>query len=135
MINIGGNYPIAYDNTPDNLISRATCSTLSGAVYGGYAYAAPNATMTPAAIDCAVFLWSSGNYLGRQDVINRLPATTAATQNDLVNMNSAPPSLIGGVLLDWSHSGLTQATTYPYMCTRNNAFSNRAQKGLITVLP
>ena len=30
---------------------------------------------------------------------------------------------------------ITQAGTYYYMCTRNNDFSNRSQKGKIMVLP
>ena len=50
-------------------------------------------------------------------------------------MNNAPASLIGGVLLDYSLSNLSHSVTYPYVCTRNNAFSNRAQKGTITVNP
>ena len=135
LISMGGNYPVAYDETPDNLVSRAVCWTLNGTVYGGYAEAGFGGSMTPADVDCALLLWSSGYYLGRQDVVNAQPAATATAQSDLVNMNNAPPSLIGGVILDWSMSGLTQATTYPYLCTRNNAFSNRAQKGVITVLP
>ena len=135
MLDIGGNYPIAYDNTQDNLVSRATCYTPAGAVWGNHPYATPNASMTPAAVDCALMLWSSGYYLTRQAVMSASAPQTANSQNDLVNMNNAPPSLIGGVVMDWSESGLTQPTTYPYMCTRNNAFSNRAQKGTITILP
>ena len=135
MLHIGGNFPIAYDNTPDNLISRATCYTLNGSVWGGWPLTAPSATMTNASIDCALQLWSSGRYYNRQTVWNTQPASTAAQQDTQVNMNGAPASLIGGVVLDWSQSGLTQSTTYPYMCTRNNAFSNRAQKGVLTITP
>ena len=131
----GGNYPIAYDLQQDNMISRSNCYTYQASVYGD-STAQPEpftGSMTTADINCALFLWSSGYWL-TQAQVQAGAAPTAQTQNGLVNMNNAPPSLIGGVLLDYSDSQLTNATTYPYFCSRNNAFSNRAQKGVITVV-
>ena len=138
LANYGANFPIAYDQLPDNMMSRANCYQINGTIYGygwsGYQPQPSTGTMTNAAVDCALFLWSSGYYVNKASVINAAPPTSDSLE-DLVEMNNAPASLIGGVLLDYSQSGLSQSTTYPYFCSRNNAFSNRAQKGTITVNP
>ena len=138
LANYGANFPIAYDQKQDNMMSRANCWSINGTIYGsswaGYLPRPSTGAMTNASVECALFLWSSGYYVNKQAVINAPPPTTASLE-DIVEMNNAPASLIGGVLLDYSLSGLTQSTTYPYFCTRNNAFSNRAQKGTITVNP
>ena len=138
LASYGSNFPIAYDQLQDNMMSRANCFSINGTVYGsswaGYQPQQSTGAMTSASVDCALFLWSSGYYINKATVLNAAPPTTDSLE-DLVEMNNAPASLIGGVLLDYSMSGLTQPTTFPYLCTRNNAFSNRAQKGTITVNP
>lgn len=48
-------------------------------------------------------------------------------------LNNAPPSLIGGVVMEIFKKAGQTSTTYYYMSTRNNAFSNRSQKAKITV--
>ena len=138
LANYGSNFPIAYDQIQDNMMSRANCYSINGTVYGSswasYQAQQFSGAMTSASVDCALYLWSSGYYVNKVAVWNAQPPTTDSLEN-LVEMNNAPASLIGGVLLDYSLSSLSQPTTYPYVCTRNNAFSNRAQKGTLTVNP
>ena len=138
LANYGANYPIAYDQIPDNMMSRANCWSINGTIYGsswaGYEPQPSSGAMTAASVECALLLWSSGYYTSKQTVFNAQPPTSDSLE-DLVEMNNAPASLIGGVLLDYSLSALEQPTTYPYFCSRNNAFSNRAQKGTLTVNP
>jgi len=81
---------------------------------------APTATV----LDAALYLGSSGYYKTASD------ASSATTTNQLdVLLDNAPASLVGGVIMKPSKSG----RMLHYMCTRNNNFSNRSQKGTITV--
>jgi hypothetical protein len=100
-----GNYPIPIDKT-DDMFDHLTCYTLAG-------------TVIPKD-DCALLLASSGYYRSEADV------PTKAQLNVL--LNNAGASLVEGVLVRPTKAGL-----YHYMCTRNNNFSNRSQKGAIVV--
>ncbi|XP_061187895.1 protein DD3-3-like [Saccostrea echinata] len=66
------------------------------------------------------------------------------SQEDLLHLAFNSPGHFGGELSQLDDAGtyfdlglrmISQEGTYHYMCTRNNDFSNRDQKGRITVLP
>lgn len=77
--------------------------------------------------DIAVTLASSGYY--KCIMKNTCGASNSlekkAPMNDL--LNNAPASFEGVILQ------ITRKDTYHYMCSRNNNFSNRSQKGTIIV--
>jgi len=75
------------------------------------------------ALDAAFYLGSSGFYT------SQAAALAATTQLDVL-LDNTSPSLMGGVIIQPTASG----KTLHYMCTRNNNFSNRSQKGSIQVL-
>jgi len=97
------NYPIPLDKFPDNIFARSTCYDFSGNVLS--------------TVDCALTLATSGQF--------RAVSQVDITFDPL--LNDAPASLIGGIVLK------VQAGEYNYMCTRNNNFSNRSQKGVLIV--
>jgi len=108
------NYPIPLDKAEFddlNIVKQSTCYTLQNFV----------GTSTASTYeDCAVTLATSGYY---RDV------TTASTQAALdTQLNTAPASLIGGVVMKTNTRG-----RYHYMSSRNNNFSNRGQKAWIVV--
>jgi len=104
MLNKDDGYPIPLDKFPDNIFARSTCYDL-------------NAATPLSSLDCAVTLATSGQFRAAADI--------TATFDPL--LNDAPASLIGGIVLK------LQAGEYNYMCTRNNNFSNRSQKGVLIV--
>jgi len=105
-LNGDDNYPIPLDKFPDNIFARSKCWDFSGTAL--------------TSIECALTLATSGQM--------RTVAQATATTNFDVLLNDAPASLIGGVVMQ-----IQQAGSYHYMCTRNNNFSNRSQKGLFIV--
>jgi hypothetical protein len=138
MLSLTDNYPIPYDKFPDNIFSRSLCYYPNGTFFSSSLTPAtpeniptsdqyPIGTMTTAAVDCAVFLWSTGYYTSRASVL----AATTQTAVDY-ELDEAPASLIGGVVMEFY---VPETTTYPYVSTRNNAFSNRSQKGKLVVVP
>jgi plastocyanin len=108
----GLNWPLPLDKTEDHMFKHAKCFN-------------SDATVSRIGSDsdwlsCSLVLATSGYYSS---------AAEAGTKDALNNqMNNAPASLAGGVLLQVSKPGF-----YPYMCSRNNNFSNRSQKGKLTV--
>jgi len=106
MLHMDDNYPIPLDKFPDNLFARSRCWNFQGTL------------MT--SIECALTLATSGQM--------RTVAQATATTTFDVLLNDAPASLIGGVIMQ-----IQQAGSYNYMCTRNNNFSNRSQKGVFIV--
>jgi len=78
-------------------------------------------TATTPGLNCALTLATSGQFLysGEAD----------STFDPL--LNNAPAALIGGIVLAPQASSVGR--TYNYVNTRNNNFSNRAQKGAINV--
>jgi hypothetical protein len=103
-------YPIPYDTDKylgSNIIATAgTCYDLYGAPIG------------TDWVDCAVTLSTSGMYRSQNDDYTDFNPT----------LDTSPASLIGGVVLSIPTDG-----SYNYMCTRNNNFSNRSQKGTLVV--
>jgi hypothetical protein len=71
-------------------------------------------------MNCALTLATSGQFLHVGE----------ANSNFDPLLNNAPASLIGGIVV----APQTAGRTYNYINTRNNNFSNRAQKGAINVL-
>jgi len=112
------NYPMPLDkNVATNLFKQvAGCYTLK-------AQAATSASDANKFVDCALILATSGEYRARTEV-------TDTTDFDEL-LNNSPASLIGGIVLDFNS---VPTGTYNYMCTRNNNFSNRSQKGSIIVM-
>jgi hypothetical protein len=74
--------------------------------------------------DVAVSLASAGYYSCLTDC-NSSPKKKKPTLNNL--LNNAPASYLG-VVLQFAKG------RYHYICSRNNNFSNRSQKGMITVV-
>jgi len=74
---------------------------------------------------CATALQALQNATNNQDTINRDPSNCA-------KLNAASRYFDGGLVhIKQTHNG----NTYHYMSTRNNNFTNRSQKGTITVVP
>jgi hypothetical protein len=108
------NYPLPLDKfQAESIFSFADCFTYTGTAITDWK-------------DCALILATSGQYR----TIASVP-TSANTFDPL--LNDAPPSLIGGLI--WKFKPTAAGQTFNYMCTRNNNFSNRSQKGSITVTP
>ena len=110
----GTNWPIAYDKSTDHLLdgSHSQC------------YRPINATSDLETISnttCALILATSGHFTTLD-----LSDTHAGTWSN--QMNTSPPSLINGIIMEMKKQG-----TYPFICTRNNNFTNRSQKGVIVV--
>jgi len=106
MLNMDDNYPLPLDKFPNNIWAKSQCWDFNG-----------NAMTS---IDCALTMATSGMY-------RTVAQATAATTNFDPLLNTAPPSLVGGIVMK------IQSGEYNYMCTRNNNFSNRSQKGVIIV--
>jgi hypothetical protein len=122
------NYPIPLDKFPDNMFSRSQCYDVFGKPQNGVAETRTWGVMTDRApVDCAMHLATAGYYGTRHEV-------AACKQQMQPTLNFSPASLIGGVVMEFAGvSGAPQ--TFIYLSTRNNAFTNRAQKGSITVTP
>jgi len=108
------NYPLPldkYGSDPSSIWQHVTCYTYNGTAVGTW-------------LDCAVLMATSGQYRDAAD------ANAATTDFDSL-LNDAPPSLVGGVVMQ---IGATPSgTQFFYACSRNNNFSNRSQKGTIIV--
>jgi len=101
-------FPIPLDKAEfdeQNMMKKSTCYDLKGAQNGDW-------------VDCAVIMATSGYA--------RSKTADFTDFND--QMNNAPASLIGGMVMQ-STKG-----EYNYMSSRNNNFSNRGQKGSITIV-
>lgn len=103
-------FPIPLDRPEfdaQNLVKQSECYTLDGSQIANWE-------------DCAVILATSGY--------------ARATTDDFTNMddqlNNAPASLLGGIVME---AGADQTGRYLYVSTRNNNFSNRGQKGWLVV--
>jgi len=120
-----GNFPIPLDKFSNNMWYNTKCYNPDGSTMS---------TMTPPggsgnmALDCAVTMATSGQYRS---------ASTAQSGigNWDVLLDNAPPSLIGGVFLNFNPAIMqtlpANSKQINYLCTRNNNFSNRSQKGVL----
>jgi hypothetical protein len=112
----GENFPVALDKADEHMWKYTTCyipqpdGTLDTLSKDGAANFS---------IDCALIFATSGQ-------IRTIAEATAAINAQL---NDAPASLIGGVLIKVSKPG-----RYTFMSSRNNNFTNRSQKGVLTVV-
>jgi len=122
------NYPIPLDKFPDNMFSRSQCWDINQQPQNGVSQTRTWGSMGDrAAVDCAVHLATAGYYATRHEIYS-------CKQQMQPTLNYSPASLIGGVVMEFAGvSGNPQ--TFIFLSTRNNAFTNRAQKGSITVEP
>jgi hypothetical protein len=145
VLDLAANFPIPLDKNQDNLWSRSTCYNMKG----NYLSTLPNGnanqasaymvktdatgaitSRNDAATECAMYIMTSGQIRS----IAQAQASNANTFNP--TLDTAPPSLIGGVVMQFNGIDTTKgATTYYYIGTRNNNFTNRGEKGTITVDP
>jgi hypothetical protein len=106
MLNKDENYPIPLDKfTTENMFFRSKCYDHAGNPYATWQ-------------DCAISAATAGYFR----------TVGAATDNLNVLLNNAPASFVGGVMMNVQTAG-----EYNYMCTRNNNFSNRSQKGVMII--
>ena len=137
LLSFSENYPQPLDKFTDNMWSRSQCFKLDGSPLT--TASTPNgdiSTNTPA-LDCSVYLTTAGQFASAA-AVNAAAASatsTIATQFDPL-LDNAPASLVGGVLMKFTPAFAAGQTSqsFDYMCTRNNNFSNRGQKGTIVVL-
>jgi plastocyanin len=112
-------YPVPLDSAKyidSNIIATAdVCYDLYGARIGD-----GQPSVAEDWIDCAVWLSTSGQFRTADSDFTDFQTT----------LDTAPASLLGGVVFQVPTAG-----SYNYMCTRNNNFSNRSQKGTIVVDP
>jgi len=99
------NYPMPLDQFTDNIWTNSKCYEFHGTSLGS-------------STDCAVRAATSSYHLSAAEVDGT---------SDVL-LNNAPASLIGGIVMEMTNTG-----TFHYMCTRNNNFSNRSQKGTLIV--
>jgi len=112
MGSLSTTYPLALDKNVSNMFVYTQCTTINGLQIGSDWR------------DCAVLLATSGFYQNRTAV----PVDSGSGNAFDPLLDNAPPSLYQGVVLNVGQPG-----TYNYMCTRNNNFSNRTQKGTLIV--
>lgn len=125
-LDLGGNYPIPLDKNADNMWTRSKCFKPNGASLTATSNAAQSTgASNTAATECALWMTTSGQF---RSLAQANAAAAGAFNNEL---NTAPASLIGGVIMQFA--GVTKDTKYSYISTRNNNFTNRGQKGEITV--
>jgi hypothetical protein len=120
------NYPVAVDLPLHNNSCMFSTGNANFWVPGtGTGYMGVSTfVQTSTLLDAALYLGSSGYY---KNTAEAAAATTTTQLNEL--LNNAPASLVGGVIMK-----PLRARTLHYMCTRNNNFSNRSQKGSIMVV-
>jgi len=75
-------------------------------------------------VDCALHFATAGQYRSKTSV-----GTSASEFNP--TLDDAYATLIGGILL--KPKTTAAGKSFNYMCTRNNNFSNRSQKGTLTI--
>jgi hypothetical protein len=102
-------YPITLDKNPNNAwVTAFNCYHALDGVKLSW-------------LDCAVIAATSGQF--------QTASSVTGTFDPL--LNDAPASLVGGLMLEVLPAAKGQHIHY--MCTRNNNFSNRGQKGTIVV--
>jgi len=120
------NYPLPLDKyTPESLLlgGNSVCFDFDGLNLDSGKNGAPYnfAAESTQGLNCALTLATSGQFLHSGE----------ANSNFDPLLDDAPAALIGGIVLQ----PITSGKSYNYINTRNNNFSNRAQKGAINVLP
>jgi hypothetical protein len=124
------NYPVALDTEvhakgcmfKDDKFSFYRPVTPVG---GGYMSSTTSTKMSD--VDASLYMASSGYYMSLDQAKN------AATKLNVL-LNNAPASLAGGVIVRPNAAKMSGGKMFHYMNTRNNNFSNRSQKGSITIM-
>jgi len=121
MLDMAQTYPIPLDNkfASTNIFANSNCWKLDATAIGTNTAGSTNT-------DCAVWLATSGFFRSASAVTGATGGSDVLSQT----LDNAPPSLVGGVVIQVFTPG-----TYNYMATRNNNFSNRTQKGSLIVDP
>jgi len=135
LLNFSQNYPMPLDKFPDNMWSRSSCYKLDGSALTSSA-TGPATQMSVAATDCAVYLTTVGQFKSVAEVAAAATATQNTENTFDPLLDNSPASLVGGVVMKFSgvtFTGTETSRSFDYMCTRNNNFSNRGQKGTIVV--
>ena len=113
------NYPIPFDNMDQAKMFREAEVLWTP-------YTRPDGSDQEQALDTAVTFASAGYYRCFEG--SRCSEYSVTDKNQLNQLlNNAPASFEGAVLR------FSRAATYYYMCSRNNNFTNRSQKGQLTV--
>lgn len=136
LMNFNENYPQPLDKFVDNMWSRSQCFKLDGSPLTTASTPNGDISTNTAALDCSVYMTTSGQFASAAAVTAAANSATStvATQFDPL-LDNAPASLIGGVVMKFTPAfGTESSKSFDYMCTRNNNFSNRDQKGTIVVL-
>ena len=83
--------------------------------------------------DLAVAFTSSGHYQCHMQTNNAAVCTNSVETGEQLNqlLNNAPASFEGALL----RFPVSEETVYYYFCSRNNNFTNRSQKGQLTIVP
>lgn len=108
LLRLDDNYPMPYDKFQEkekNMFVGSTCYNHDGTLISDW-------------VDCALIAATSGYFRSK----------TAVDDTLNVQMNNAPASLVGGVVMSMNTAG-----TYHYMSSRNNNLTNRSQKGTLIV--
>jgi hypothetical protein len=114
--------------------SRSTCMKLDGSTLSAGTTTPGDITQNSAGLDCSVYITTSGQYKSVAEVVAGNTNKDGSTNFDPL-LNNAPASLVGGVVMQFApvFPAGKSSTSYDYMCTRNNNFSNRGQKGTIEI--
>ena len=108
------NYPLPWDkNTDGNMFMDAEVLWTSVGI-------------SPSARDNAVAFSSAGYYKCIEET--KCGAESVQTKTPMNQLLNNAPASFEGALLRFTKTG-----TYYYICSRNNNFTNRSQKGQITV--
>src|SRR5690242_12380341 len=113
--------------------SRSTCYKLNGSPLSSATPAAAG-VMGTSATDCAVYLTTVGQFKSVAEVAAAATATATAENTFDPLLDNSPASLVGGVVMKFDKVQFAtdqSSRSFDYMCTRNNNFSNRGQKGTI----
>ena len=107
------NYPLPWEHPANTMFKMASTRWL------------PDGVSQSSPADLAVYFASSGYYQCVKATDCREESVQDKDALD-VQLNNAPASFEGAVLR-------FQRGTYHYICTRNNSFTNRSQKGRLIV--
>jgi len=123
------NYPLPLDKFNNDhllLMGKSTCYNSDMIDVSTYGTEPQLNSVTVTGFNCALILATSGQFT----------KVSEANSNFNPTLDDAPASLIGGiVIVPHASAAAAGGQTYNYLNTRNNNFSNRAQKGAINVYP
>jgi len=116
ILDMHDNFPIPLDKNPANMWAGSTlspnaCYDLSGTLLTW--------------LDCSLRASTSGYFRSAADVLT-------GTKTIQETLDNAPASFVQGLVMQFTTQGEPEKH-YNYMCTRNNNFSNRSQKGTLVV--